>query len=184
MRPAASEQQQRLQPADGVAAELRPGLATALGLDTESRETLRRAALLHDIGKLGVSNRILDKPDRLNESEWSAVRRHPRLSMDILARVSAFKAVAEIAGAHHERLDGSGYHRGLVAEQLDRPSRILAVADVAEALSANRPYRSALGPDEVLGIMRADADRALDHDALAALEQVLPVWSTAGDGRR
>jgi putative nucleotidyltransferase with HDIG domain len=168
---------------EGVA-EIAVDVATALGLDTESRETLRRAALLHDIGKLGVSNRILDKPDRLNESEWSAVRRHPRLSMDILARVSAFKAVAEIAGAHHERLDGSGYHRGLVAEQLDRPSRILAVADVAEALSANRPYRSALGPDEVLGIMRGDADRALDHDALAALEQVLPVWSTAGDGRR
>jgi HD-GYP domain-containing protein (c-di-GMP phosphodiesterase class II) len=97
--------------------------------------------------------------------------------MEILARVSAFKAVAEIAGAHHERLDGSGYHRGLVAEQLDQPSRILAVADVAEALSADRPYRSALAPDDVLGIMRRDADRTLDHDALAALEQVLPARS-------
>jgi putative nucleotidyltransferase with HDIG domain len=161
---------------EGVA-EIAVDIASALGLDTETRETLRRAALLHDIGKLGVSNRILDKPGRLNESEWSTVRRHPEWSMEILARVSAFKAVAEIAGAHHERLDGSGYHRGLVAEQLDPPSRILAVADVAEALSADRPYRSALAPDEVLGIMRRDAGRTLDHDALAALEQVLPAWS-------
>jgi HD-GYP domain-containing protein (c-di-GMP phosphodiesterase class II) len=97
--------------------------------------------------------------------------------MEILSRVSAFGDVARIAAAHHERLDGSGYYRGLTAAQLDQPSRILAVADVAEALSAQRPYRPALGPDEVLGIIRADADRALDADALWALEQVLPAWS-------
>ena len=158
-------------------AEIAVDMARVLGLDTETRETLRRAALLHDIGKLGLSNRILDKRSRLDESEWSTVRRHPQWSMEILARVSAFGGVAEIAGAHHERLDGSGYHRGLDADQLDQPSRILAVADVAEALSADRPYRPALSPDEVFRIMRGDADRALDHDALEALEQVLPARS-------
>ena len=96
--------------------------------------------------------------------------------MQILARVSAFAGVARIAASHHERLDGSGYHRGLKAPGLDQPSRILAVADVAEALSANRPYRPALSPDEVLAAMRAGAGRGLDPAVLAALEHVLPGW--------
>ena len=158
---------------EGVAA-IADELAALLELDGRARATLRRAALLHDIGKLGVSNRILDKPGPLGPTEWDTVRRHPQWSMEILARVSVFGTVARIAGAHHERLDGRGYHRGLTAAQLDQPSRILAVADVAEALSAERPYRPALGADEVLEIMRRDANRGLDGNALAALEQVLP----------
>ena len=158
---------------EGVAA-IADALAALLDLDTGTRAVLRRGALLHDIGKLGVSNRILDKPGPLSPREWETVRRHPRWSMEILARVSAFQDLARIAGAHHERLDGSGYHRGLTAAELDQPSRILAVADVAEALSADRPYRGALSADEVLRIMRRDANRTLDADAVAALEQVLP----------
>jgi putative nucleotidyltransferase with HDIG domain len=152
-------------------------LAGLLDLDATTRPTLYRAALLHDVGKLGVSNRILDKPGRLDPSEQATVRHHPQWSVEILSRVSAFGDVARIAGAHHERLDGSGYYRGLTAAQLDQPSRILAVADVAEALSAQRPYRPGLSPDEVLGIMRADANRALDLDAFTALEHALPAWS-------
>ena len=96
--------------------------------------------------------------------------------MEILARVRAFREVARIAAAHHERLDGSGYHRGLTAQQLDLPSRILAVADVAEALSADRPYRPAFSPDEVLRIVGRAAGRKLDPDACQALEDVLPAW--------
>jgi len=161
---------------EGVA-EIADALAALLDVDVAVRPTLRRGALLHDIGKLGVSNRILDKPGPLGPTEWNTVRRHPQWSMEILARVRAFEDVARMAGAHHERLDGSGYHRGLSAAELDRPSRILAVADVAEALSADRPYRPALGPEEVLEIMRRDADRALDGDAVTALEHVLPEWS-------
>jgi len=162
---------------EGVAA-IADALAASLDVDMGTRATLSRGALLHDIGKLGVSNRILDKPGPLGPNEWATVRRHPQWSMEILARVRAFEDVARIAGAHHERLDGSGYHRGLTATELDQPSRILAVADVAEALSADRPYRPALGPDDVLGIMRREANRALDGDAFAALEQVLPEWSS------
>jgi len=162
------------QHSEGVAA-IADALAALLELDPRARATLRRAALLHDIGKLGVSNRILDKPGPLGPSEWETVRRHPQWSMEILARISAFEDVARIAGAHHERLDGSGYHRGLTAAELDQPSRILAVADVAEALSAERPYRPALGADEVLEIMRRDANRGLDGHAFVALEQALPV---------
>ena len=161
---------------EGVAA-IALTLAGLLGLDAPDQATLYRAALLHDVGKLGVSSRILDKPGPLDPDERDVVRHHPRWSMEVLSRVGAFGVVARIAGAHHERLDGSGYHRGLTGTELDLPSRILAVADVAEALSADRPYRSALGPDEVLAIMRPDAGRALDANAVAALEQVLPEWS-------
>jgi HD-GYP domain-containing protein (c-di-GMP phosphodiesterase class II) len=152
-------------------------MAVCLDLESSTQATLRRAALLHDLGKLGVSNRILDKPGPLDRAEWETVRRHPRWSMEILGRVSAFGEVARIAGAHHERLDGSGYHRGLGAAQLDTPSRILAVADIAEALSSDRPYRRALTPDEVLRIARRGADRTLDGEALAALAHVLPRWT-------
>lgn len=162
------------QHSEGVAA-IADALAVLMQLDPATRATLHRAALLHDIGKLGVSNRILDKRGPLSESEWETVRHHPRWSMEILTRVGAFRDMARIAAAHHERLDGSGYYRGLTASQLDQPSRILAVADVAEALSSDRPYRGALDPDEVLAIMRP---AALDPEAIAALEHVLPDWSS------
>ncbi len=155
-------------------ARIADALASRLGLDREARVTERRAALLHDVGKLGVSSRILDKPGPLNEREWAVMRRHPRWSKEILTRVSAFDRLGQIAGAHHERLDGSGYPAGLTAGELDLPARILAVADVAEALSAERPYRRALGPDEVLGLMRQQAGSTLDAAAVEALEEVLP----------
>jgi putative nucleotidyltransferase with HDIG domain len=160
-------------------AEIAVGVANTLGLPSEASAIVRRASLLHDLGKLGVSSRILDKPGPLSAAEWDVMRRHPRWSMEILTRVRAFRELARIAGAHHERLDGSGYFAGLSARELDLPSRILAVADVAEALNAERPYRRALSADEVLDIMRRDAGRKLDVDAFGALEQVLPDVASA-----
>lgn len=158
-------------------ADIAVRLATPLALESDARAMVRRAALLHDVGKLGVSNRILDKTGPLTKREWAVMRCHPRWSMEILTRVGAFHELARIAAAHHERLDGSGYFAGLTAPELDLPSRILAVADVAEALSANRPYRPALGPDDVLRIMRRDAGRTLDAEAFSALEHVLPDYA-------
>ena len=160
-------------------AEIAFALATMLAFGSDACATVRRAALLHDIGKLGVSNRILDKPGPLTGPEWAVMRCHPRWSLEILTRVRAFHELARIAGVHHERLDGSGYFAGLTARELDRPSRIVAVADVAEALSADRPYRRALSPEEVLDVIRHDAGRRLDAETFAALEQVLPAWSLA-----
>jgi putative nucleotidyltransferase with HDIG domain len=154
---------------EGVA-RIATGLGRELGMGGESLRDLRRAALLHDIGKLGVSNRILDKPGKLDEQEWAAMRRHPELTVRVLTRVRAFRDLAEVAGAHHERLDGRGYHRGLTGEQLGRDARILAVADVFEALTADRPYRGPLGPEEALAIMRRDAGVGLCSVAFAALE--------------
>ena len=86
-----------------------------LGYGPRELRDLRRAALLHDIGKLGVSNRILDKPGKLDDDEWAQMRRHPELTVRILERVRAFRGLAATAGAHHERLDGRGYHLGLRA---------------------------------------------------------------------
>jgi HD-GYP domain-containing protein (c-di-GMP phosphodiesterase class II) len=155
-------------------AEIADGIAATMGLSADTRRLLRRGGLLHDVGKLGVSNRILDKPGALTAEEWAAVRRHPELSRVILAPVPALADVARLAVEHHERLDGSGYPHGRVAHQLDVPSRILQVADVAEALSAPRPYREALAVDDVLSIMGRDAGSKLDAVAFGALEAWLP----------
>jgi HD-GYP domain-containing protein (c-di-GMP phosphodiesterase class II) len=143
-----------------------------LELDAPALRDLRRAGLLHDIGKLGISNSILDKPGRLTDAEFAEIRRHPAYSEQILARVPVFARWAVDAAAHHERLDGRGYHRGLDGSQLSRPARILAVADVYEALTADRPYREALAPEEAVAIMRKDVGTAFCPDAFAAIESV------------
>ena len=158
---------------EGVA-EIADGMASTMGLDDATRRLLRRAALLHDLGKLGVSNRILDKPGALSDGEWGAVRRHPRLSMVILRAVPALAPVARLSATHHERLDGSGYPYGLTASELKLPDRILQVADVTDALTSERPYREALSPGEGLAIMRYDAGKRLDANAFAAVESWLP----------
>lgn len=158
---------------EGVA-EYATGIATVLGFGPRDLRELRRAALLHDIGKLGVSNCILDKPGRLTDAEMEVVRRHPRYTEKILARVARFRDLAVVAGGHHERMDGRGYHRGIPAGTLPVGARILAVADVCEALSATRPYRDALPMDEVLHIMRNGVGSALCPESFAALEAALP----------
>src|SRR6201999_612984 len=101
------------------------GLAEALGADVGMLRDLRRAALLHDIGKLAISNRILDKPAPLTSAERAQVRQHPLITERILARVPGCEHLAPIAGAHHERLDGGGYPRGLPAAELTMPMRLL-----------------------------------------------------------
>jgi HD-GYP domain-containing protein (c-di-GMP phosphodiesterase class II) len=145
------------------------GLATALGADDDDLSGLRRAALLHDVGKLGVSNRILDKPGRLTPFEVTVVRAHAAMTRRVLERVPGFGAIAATAAAHHERLDGSGYPDGLTAADLTTPMRLLAVADVYEALTSERPYRAAMSSEDALRIIRADAPHALDRDAADAL---------------
>jgi putative nucleotidyltransferase with HDIG domain len=151
-------------------AKIAAGTAAELGLDTDAQRTLRRAGLLHDIGKLAVSNHILDKPDKLTEEEFTAVRTHPVYTLQILGRAPCFADLAELAANHHEKLDGSGYPRGLKAGSLDLPMRVLAVADIYEALTANRPYREPLPTEVALEIIDRDVPDKLDSEALAALE--------------
>lgn len=144
-------------------------IAKHFGWEPSRVQLLYRAGLLHDIGKLGVSNTILEKPGRLTDEEFAQVRNHPRYTYEILRQIRSFETLAEIAGAHHERLDGRGYWRGVGADQLTKEMRILAVADVFDALSAERPYRPALPLDEVFAIMRREAGTALDPECVEAL---------------
>ena len=140
-------------------ANLAVAIAERLGFSAANVTRIRRAALLHDIGKLGVPNSILDKAGALTEREWAVVREHPAHTLQILEAVPAFQDFAFDAACHHERLDGSGYPRGYTAERLSPAARALAVADVADALLAERPYRARLDPDEALRILKADCAR-------------------------
>ncbi|HUA71908.1 MAG TPA: HD domain-containing phosphohydrolase [Solirubrobacteraceae bacterium] len=153
--------------------EIATGMGTLLGFDEPSVRELGRAALLHDIGKLSVSNRILDKPGPLTEVERTRFREHVLLTEQILRRVPGFDRLAAIASAHHERLDGHGYPRGLAADEQTMPMRVLAVADVYEALIAERPYREAHTPEVALELMGTDVPERLDADAFAALKALV-----------
>jgi putative nucleotidyltransferase with HDIG domain len=135
-------------------AHIAVGIAERLGFSPDDVVRLRRAALLHDIGKLGVSNRILDKAGPLDPVEVQLMRQHTRYTFEILKQVGQFRLFAATAAAHHERVDGSGYHLGLHGEELGTAARILAVADTAEAMMADRPYRSGLGLDETRARLR------------------------------
>jgi putative nucleotidyltransferase with HDIG domain len=148
-------------------AEVASRIAEALSLPEHRRRLVWRAALLHDLGKLAVPNTILDKPDRLTEDEFAAVAEHPRLSREILARIHSFAEIAEIAGAHHERLDGTGYPDKLTGDQLSLEARLVAVADFYRALVENRPYRNGMSHEEAMHILR---QQALDPECVEALE--------------
>jgi putative nucleotidyltransferase with HDIG domain len=145
------------------------GIAERLGLHRDRIDFVRRGALLHDIGKLSISNSILDKPGKLDADEWQAMREHPVQTRRILERVSAFQELAVVAGEHHEKLDGTGYPNGIAGKQLSLESRIIAVADVYGALSEDRPYRSGLGLEQIVGIMKKDLPHRLDADCFEAL---------------
>ena len=137
---------------DRVAA-ISESIAAHMGVSASERIRLRRAALLHDIGKLSVPNRILDKPGKLDADEWEVVKRHPYFTHEILARVPVFSEFAYDASCHHERIDGRGYHRGVPGDGLSVAARIMATADIFDALSAARPYRDAMPLDQVLSII-------------------------------
>lgn len=153
-------------------AEYAMKLAEYFDFDEERTTTLRRAALLHDIGKLGVPNSILDKPGRLTDEEFVRVKLHPRFTYEILGQIRGQKRMTEIAANHHERLDGKGYWRGLTEKDLDLDMRVLAAADVFDALAAPRPYREALPLTRVLTIMEEEAGSHLDPACVDALRSM------------
>jgi putative nucleotidyltransferase with HDIG domain len=149
------------------------GIAESFGLPAGRVQVVRRAALLHDIGKLSVPNAILDKVGPLTAKEWRKVRQHPGYTRRILERVGLFREIAMIAGEHHEKLDGSGYPNRLMGRDLSLEARIVAVADVYGALSEDRPYRAGLEFDRIVPIMKSLAPRKLDRDCVEALVDVV-----------
>ncbi|WP_263385100.1 HD-GYP domain-containing protein [Granulicella arctica] len=148
-------------------------ISNAMGLASDRVDVVRRAAMLHDIGMLGVPNTILDKPGPLTSEEWSLIHRHPVLSQQILSRVGAFSEIAVLAGQHHESLDGRGYPSRLRAEQLSVEYRILKVADVFSALMESRPYREDLSPAHIQQQLALDVPHRLDPEAVDAILSVL-----------
>lgn len=154
----------------GFYAEL---IAQELGLPLAQCNWIKRAALLHDVGKLGVSSAILEKPGRLTDDEFFAVQQHARLTEEILSKIAQFDDLAIVAGAHHERLDGQGYPRQLQGDAIRLETRIITVADIFDAISAERPYHPANSPESTLEMMQGMVDVAIDRDCFVALQKVL-----------
>jgi putative nucleotidyltransferase with HDIG domain len=144
-------------------------MAAALGLKAAEKQNSRRAALLHDLGKLALPNFILEKPDKLEPEEWQAVKKHPFHTLEILRHIEGFGDIAEIAASHHEKLNGSGYYRNLTAARLPLPARIVAVADVFQALTSKRPQRDACPLEKAAKILRSEAGIELDADCVEAI---------------
>ena len=151
-------------------AEVASRIAQTLHLPESSCQLVRRAALLHDLGKLSIPNTILDKSGALSSNERARVQQHPRLTRQILARIRPFHEIAAIAGAHHEKLDGSGYPDQLHAEEIPIEARILAVADMYRALTETRPYRTGLKHQQAMRLLRAETPDKLDPEVIKALE--------------
>ena len=154
-------------------ARLAGAAGEVLGLSDAERQLLHRAALLHDIGRLSVPNRIWDKPSRLSRSEWEAVRMHAYWTERVLTQSSVLQAAGELASLTHERLDGSGYHRGAPSSMLGRSARILAAADAYHAMREPRAHRPALDLDQAARALMDDVTACrLDRRAVSAVLEV------------
>jgi HD-GYP domain-containing protein (c-di-GMP phosphodiesterase class II)/DNA-binding CsgD family transcriptional regulator len=150
-------------------ADLAAAAGAALGMPAPASTELRWAALVHDLGRVGVPAGTWMRPGRLSTAEWEAVRLHPYYTERILARCGQLADVARVAGSHHERLDGSGYHRGL--DSLDRAARLLATADTYQAMTQDRPHRPAHPSDAAARTLRAES--AAGRHGSAEVEAVL-----------
>lgn len=148
-------------------------LGEAMGLGGADLRTLKRGAMLHDVGKLAVSSRVLEKPGKLDDGEWVEMRSHAAHTTAILSRIAPLRDMAAVAGAHHERLDGRGYPLGLDAMLIAREARIITVCDFYDALTADRPYRAAMPVEQALGIMAGEIGKAIDGDCYAALREIV-----------
>jgi len=157
-------------------------IARRLGWPEPDIETLELAAEVHDVGKIAVPAEILARPGRLQPTEWAIIQTHPQVGHDILAAVDFDAPIAEIVLQHHERLDGSGYPHGLTDEQILPAARVLAVADVVEAMASHRPYRPALGIERALQEIRDGAGVLFQRDVVDACVQVVAQPGFSFDG--
>jgi HD-GYP domain-containing protein (c-di-GMP phosphodiesterase class II) len=147
--------------------------ASLAGVTPEKVESVLLAGLLHDLGKLAISNLVLDKAGPLTDPEWAVLRRHPADSVRVLKAVPGWETIALWAGAHHERLDGRGYYLGWDGEAIPQVGRWLAVADAFDAMTADRPYRQGMDPAEALRRLQAGSGEQFDAEAVALLTAVV-----------
>lgn len=144
-----------------------------LGLTTQRLEALNIAALLHDIGKISIPSEILSKPSRLSLIEFELIKQHPQVGEEILRKVSFEWPIATIVGQHHERVDGTGYPRGLIGEEIMEESRILSVADVMEAMISHRPYRPGLSLEHACLELESNIDKKYDVNVVNACIKIM-----------
>ena len=128
---------------------------------------IRRGALLHDIGKMGIPDTILHKPEALTDEEWVIMRKHPTLAFEMLSPIGYLKSATDIPHCHHEKWDGTGYPRGLKGEQIPLPARIFTIADEWDALTSDRPYRKAWPKEEAIEYLKSQAGKHFDPQVLA-----------------
>lgn len=170
-----------LRHSEGVAS-LAAAAAKELGLPSERLQAVRRAALLHDIGRAGVPTGVWDRPGPLGVAEWEQVRLHPYHTERVLRRSPLLEPLADLAASHHERLDGGGYHRRLPASLLDVSARVLVAADAYHATTEERPHRAARSPGDAARALEQEASKgALDRDAVGAV--IAAAGGTARDMR-
>ncbi len=157
----------------GRVAKYSMAIGEALGLDAEDLDRLRISALLHDVGKIGVDDRVLKKPGKLTEEEFDLMRQHTIKGANIMRPVAKLKDVLPGIELHHERMDGKGYPYGLTGDQIPLMARIIAVADTFDAITTNRPYQSAMDLDYALERVRSLAGARFDSEVVAAFESAV-----------
>ncbi|MBC8505013.1 MAG: HD-GYP domain-containing protein, partial [Chloroflexi bacterium] len=143
-------------------------VAEQLNLSPEVRHRIRIGALLHDIGKIGISDSILTKPDHLSTEEYDEVKKHPAIGAQIIKEVRLLQDELPALSQHHERMDGNGYPNGIKGDQISSIARIVAVADVFDAVTSDRPYRDAMDINTALQILREEAGDHLDSQYVDA----------------
>lgn len=148
-------------------------LARAMGKSREYLEHVRAAGLLHDIGKIGVSDAILKKEERLDEKEFSVIKKHPEMGANILARISMFQSIGDVVAAHHERFDGTGYPKGIKGDEIPEEARIVAIADAFDAMMSDRHYRKKLTMEECVRELEAGMDSQFDGTMIPVFLKVL-----------
>ena len=143
-------------------------LARIFNIDEDKLIHVRRGAQLHDIGKMGIPDNILQKPGKLTEEEWQIMRQHPRYAFNWLSSIDYLRSALDIPYCHHEKWDGSGYPRGLMGREIPMAARIFAVVDVWDALRSDRPYRKAWNEDKVMDYLEAEKDKHFDPEVVDA----------------
>ena len=164
--------------------ELTVRIAHAMGMSEAEQGHIRRGALLHDIGKMGIPDNILLKPGKLNDEEWEIMRKHPVFAHELLSPIEYLRPALDIPYCHHEKMDGTGYPRGLKGEQIPLSARIFAVVDIFDALSSDRPYRPAWPREKVLAHLLSLAGSHLDTkvvDIFLGREKDILSWPLASD---
>ena len=149
-------------------------IARALGIDEKAQSTVAVAALLHDVGKIGVPDAILRKPAKLTDEEFTAVKQHPQMGAVMVASVAGLEETVDAVRHHHERWDGGGYPAGLAGEQIPLMARLMAVADAYSAMTTDRPYRQGMSRKQALSILTEGAGVQWDPDCVQAFRLALP----------